>query len=76
MLDKGKGIEQELLDKVFDPFFTTKSVDKGTGLGLSISLGIVQYHGGTLKIENRQDRSGVRAFMSLPREKSGPRVGH
>ncbi len=75
VLDNGKGIEPEALDKVFDPFFTTKSVDKGTGLGLSISLGIVQYHGGTLEIENRQDRSGVRAFMSLPREKSSPRGG-
>lgn len=76
VLDHGPGIDPQALDKVFDPFFTTKSVDKGTGLGLSISLGIVQYHGGTLIIKNRTDRSGVRAFMSLPREKSGPRVGN
>lgn len=73
--DQGPGIAPDLLDRIFDPFFTTKSVDKGTGLGLSISLGIVQYHGGTLTLENREDRTGVVARMTLPRQKSGPRVG-
>lgn len=73
--DQGTGIDTEALDKIFDPFFTTKSVDRGTGLGLSISLGIVQYHGGTLNVANRSDRSGVIAHITLPREKSAPRVG-
>jgi len=73
--DQGPGIASDLLDRIFDPFFTTKSVDKGTGLGLSISLGIVQYHGGSMTIENRPDRSGVLAQIVLPRRKSGPRVG-
>ncbi len=73
--DQGPGIATDLVDRVFDPFFTTKSVDKGTGLGLSISLGIVQYHGGTLTIENRLDQTGARARLVLPRRKSGPRVG-
>ncbi len=73
--DEGLGIDANVRDKIFDPFFTTKPVDKGTGLGLSISLGIVQYHGGKLSVENRPDRSGVRATLQLPREKSTPRVG-
>ncbi|MGC8697603.1 MAG: sensor histidine kinase, partial [Halothiobacillus sp.] len=73
--DEGLGIEASARDKIFDPFFTTKPVDKGTGLGLSISLGIVQYHGGKLSVENRTDRTGVRAILQLPREKSTPRVG-
>lgn len=73
--DEGRGIDSEAIEKIFDPFFTTKPVDRGTGLGLSISLGIIQYHGGTLSVANRSDRSGVIAHIVLPREKSAPRVG-
>ncbi len=73
--DEGSGIRAEAADQIFDPFFTTKAVDKGTGLGLSISLGIVQYHGGKLLVQNRADRSGVCAVMDLPRVKSSPKIG-
>lgn len=73
--DEGSGIREEALDQIFDPFFTTKAVDKGTGLGLSISLGIVQYHGGALSVQNRAQGNGVRAVMHLPRAKSSPKIG-
>lgn len=49
--DSGKGIPQEIVDKIMDPFFTTKGVGKGTGLGLSISKGIIEAHGGQLKMD-------------------------
>ena len=50
--DNGKGIPQDILDKIFNPFFTTKPAGKGTGLGLSLSYDIiVQEHKGELKIE-------------------------
>jgi signal transduction histidine kinase len=39
--DNGKGIPEEVQNRLFDPFFTTKPVGKGTGLGLSISYQIV-----------------------------------
>ena len=49
--DNGKGIPQDILDKVFNPFFTTKPTGKGTGLGLSLSYDIVvQEHKGDLKV--------------------------
>jgi len=51
--DTGTGIKPENLDKLFDPFFTTKEVGQGTGLGLSISLGIVQRHGGTIRVQSK-----------------------
>ena len=51
--DSGKGIPQEIIDKIMDPFFTTKEVGKGTGLGLSISRGIIEAHGGSLRIDSQ-----------------------
>jgi two-component system NtrC family sensor kinase len=64
----------DVMARIFDPFFTTKAVGEGTGLGLSISLGIVQYHGGTLSIRNRDDASGVEACFEVPLTPSSPRL--
>ncbi|MBF2064364.1 MAG: GAF domain-containing protein [Calothrix sp. C42_A2020_038] len=46
--DNGRGIKEDIRNKLFDPFFTTKPVGKGTGLGLSISYQIIEQHGGKL----------------------------
>ncbi len=54
--DTGHGIAGPDLDRIFDPYFTTKDVDKGTGLGLSVVLGIVQAHGGVIRVESAPDR--------------------
>lgn len=50
--DTGPGIAPQHVEKIFDPFFTTKPVGEGTGLGLSISYGIIERHGGTIKVES------------------------
>lgn len=49
--DSGRGIREEIVEKLFNPFFTTKPPGKGTGLGLSIAKGIAKDHGGDLTYE-------------------------
>ena len=48
--DDGPGIPTEIRQKIFDPFFTTK--DTGTGLGLSICYGIIEKHGGSIRVSS------------------------
>jgi two-component system, NtrC family, sensor kinase len=50
--DTGCGIPPEHINKLFDPFFSTKDVGHGTGLGLAVSLGIVQRHGGSIRVQS------------------------
>ena len=57
--DTGCGIPQEDLDKLFEPFFTTKEVGKGTGLGLAVSFGIIQRHGGTIRVQSEVGRGST-----------------
>lgn len=63
--DTGDGISDDILEKVWDPFFTTK--DKGTGLGLGIVKNIIEQHGGSIQIQNR-DGGGARVTLELPAE--------
>jgi signal transduction histidine kinase len=47
--DNGKGMSEEVKQRIFEPMFTTKELGKGTGLGLSICRQIVEEkHGGKL----------------------------
>ncbi|MEW5994462.1 MAG: ATP-binding protein, partial [Candidatus Zixiibacteriota bacterium] len=54
-----------ILPSIFDPFFTTKSTAKGTGLGLSVSKGIVEKHGGDIKVESKVGK-GTTFSIHLP----------
>jgi two-component system, NtrC family, sensor kinase len=68
--DSGTGISEENLDQLFDPFFTTKEVGKGTGLGLAVTAGIIERHGGTIKVRS-QEGEGTTFTIWMPRRVSG-----
>ena len=65
--DSGAGIRAEHLDHIFEPFFTTKTEGKGTGLGLWVSAGIIEDHGGQMKVKSRVGR-GTTFTIFLPVE--------
>ncbi|GAB4372674.1 MAG: hypothetical protein Kow00128_21600 [Deltaproteobacteria bacterium] len=62
--DTGGGIPHDTVHNIFNPFFTTKP--RGTGLGLPIVHAIVQKHGGTIHLDNREGE-GVTFSIFLPR---------
>lgn len=63
--DSGRGIADEVAERMMEPFFTTKGVGEGTGLGLSISSGIVESHGGALRYDKSHSRT--RFIVILPK---------
>ncbi|HTL45094.1 MAG TPA: ATP-binding protein [Vicinamibacterales bacterium] len=60
--DEGPGLSNT--GNLFVPFFTTKP--GGSGIGLVLSRQIAEAHGGSLMLENRDDRQGCRATLRLP----------
>lgn len=57
VIDSGKGIPKQFIDKIFEPFFTTKPIGKGTGLGLSISKGIIENHHGSITMTTEDENT-------------------
>ncbi|OPX41622.1 MAG: hypothetical protein B1H13_01100 [Desulfobacteraceae bacterium 4484_190.3] len=67
LTDTGAGIPEENLSKLFEPFFTTKKKGKGVGLGLSVAYGIVEEHGGTIKVESKPGKGTTfRVLLPVP----------
>jgi signal transduction histidine kinase len=77
--DTGSGIPRDRLRQIFEPFYTTKK-DTGTGLGLWVSRGIVQKHGGSIRVRSRADgrttarTTGTVFSIFLPQEHEASRV--
>jgi PAS domain S-box-containing protein len=64
--DSGPGVPEASAPNLFQPFFSTKG-EQGTGLGLWVSMGIVQKHGGMIRIANGEDGlPGAHVRVYLP----------
>lgn len=61
--DNGKGIPEEIQEKLFRPNFTTKS--SGTGLGLAIVKNIIDSAGGSISYKT-EEKKGTTFFLTIP----------
>jgi len=68
--DEGPGIRGDIT-RIFNRFYTDRPDGEHfgdhSGLGLAISKQIVEAHKGTVRAENRTDRSGAMFTVTLPR---------
>jgi signal transduction histidine kinase len=71
--DEGPGIAEGDRERVFEPFVrleTSRSNETGgSGLGLTLVKAIVQGHGGTVHLENRE-QGGLRVRLCLPHDRT------
>lgn len=69
--DDGPGIPLDEIERMFEPFTRLDASRNretgGAGLGLALARAIVQAHGGTLALANREG-GGLRATLALPLE--------
>jgi two-component system sensor histidine kinase KdpD len=69
--DEGSGVPADLRGRVFDKFFRAtrdgaRHQPSGTGMGLAIARGIVEAHGGHIRIEDGAGGAGARFVFTLP----------
>ncbi|MBU1054012.1 MAG: response regulator [Proteobacteria bacterium] len=61
--DDGKGMDEEVLNRIFDPFFSTKF--QGRGLGMAAVYGIIRNHNGWLTVDSKSGK-GTTVRIYLP----------
>ncbi len=66
IIDTGKGIDKEIVNRLFDKFVSRS--EQGTGLGLFISKNIMESHGGTIIGYNNENGTGATFVFTLPIE--------
>ena len=69
--DRGPGIPPELRERVFDKFYRldTPARARGSGLGLAVARGLVEGHGGSIRVETGggpPEAPGARFVFELP----------
>jgi PAS domain S-box-containing protein len=62
--DTGVGMSDEVRSHIFEPFYSTKG-GKTNGLGLAVSWGIVERHGGTIRVAS-EPGAGTTFRVLLP----------
>ncbi len=65
VLDRGRGLNEDVMRRALLPFYTTKS--KGAGLGLPLCREIMEAHGGGLRLQNREGGGTIVTCWLPPR---------
>lgn len=74
--DQGPGVPEAERDRIFDILHRAERGDgapSGTGLGLAIVNGMVEAHGGSVRVTTGPNGRGARFEMSLPIAESASR---
>ena len=67
MIDSGKGISADLLDRVFEPFTTGgDGPAAGLGIGLAVVRQLVELHHGTVRAISPGTGGGTEFEIRLP----------
>lgn len=69
VVDRGTGMDAEILQRIGEPFFTTKEPGRGMGLGLHLTQNVIRRLGGSLEFESEPGR-GTIARVLLPTSRS------
>jgi K+-sensing histidine kinase KdpD len=71
--DQGPGLRADIRERVFEKFFramrdgdTGDGRTSGTGMGLAIARGIVEAHGGKIRVEDADNGAGAKFVVTLP----------
>ncbi len=74
IIDKGRAISNDDIEKIFEPFFSTKFT--GRGLGLPVVMGILKAHDGCVTVESEFGCGSIfRVFLPLATTISLDRLG-
>ena len=65
VVDRGKGVARDDLERVGEPFFTTKPPGQGMGLGLFLARAFADRYGGQLVFSSEEGK-GTRVTLELP----------
>jgi two-component system sensor histidine kinase KdpD len=68
--DEGAGVDASLRERIFEPFFRSGGKE-GAGLGLAICQGIVDAHGGSIRVD-AADSGGACFTFCLPLDSDAP----
>lgn len=63
--DNGKGIPENMHQKIFEPFFSTKPIEKGTGLGLSLCYDFIKIHQGGITATSNGKQTTLTFFLPV-----------
>ena len=63
--DTGEGIGEESRSHLFEPFYSTREQREGAGLGLSVVYGVIEQHGGFVRVTSEPGQ-GARFEVYLP----------
>ncbi len=69
IMDHGRGMEADVLEKIFDPYFSTK--EEGSGLGLAITHSIIKKHDGYIFVESEPGKGTIFSlFLPVAKEQT------